>query len=128
MARKYHLFNAERKILGRLAVEIAGVLSGKRKADFTPNIDGGDWAVVINADEVRVTGNKMESKIYHYFSGYPGGITSIALKDQLEKDSRKVISQAVYGMLPKNKLRDVRMKRLLIYRNDSHPHKIDISH
>ena len=112
MNRQKHLFDAEGKILGRLATEIAKVLSGRNKIDYTPNIDGGDFVVVINADKIRVTGKKMDDKIYHRFSGYPGGISSIALKDLLKKDSRKVIQGAVYGMLPKNNLRDKMMLRL----------------
>jgi large subunit ribosomal protein L13 len=123
--RKYLLFDAEGKILGRLAAEIGRVLRGKNKTDFTPNIDGGDFAVVINSDRITVSGNKMDGKIYHRFSGYPGGVTSIKLKDQLKKDSRKIIEAAVYGMLPKNKLRDRMMKRLLIYKDSSHSHKIN---
>jgi len=126
--RKYHLFDAEGKILGRLATEIAKVLRGKNKVDFTPNVDGGDFAVVINSDKIKVTGNKMEGKVYHRYSGYPGGITSIEFKDQLEKDSRKIIQTAVYGMLSKNKLRNRMMTRLLIYKNDQHKHKIEITH
>ncbi|KKP77605.1 MAG: 50S ribosomal protein L13 [Candidatus Moranbacteria bacterium RIFOXYA12_FULL_35_19] len=123
--RKYNLFDAEKETLGRMATKIATVLRGKNKADFTPNIDGGDFAVVINSDKLQVTGNKMEGKIYHYFSGYPGGIRSVKLKDQMEKDSTKVIQSAVYGMLPKNKLRNPMMKRLLIYKDEKHPHKIN---
>ena len=123
--RKYNLFDAEKETLGRLATKIATVLRGKNKADFTPNIDGGDFAVVINSDKLQVTGNKMEGKIYHYFSGYPRGIRSVKLKDQMEKDSTKVIQSAVYGMLPKNKLRNPMMKRLLIYKDEKHPHKIN---
>ena len=126
--RKYHLFNAEGKVLGRLATEISLVLRGKGKVDFTPNVDGGDFVVVINSDKVAVTGNKKEGKIYNHFSGYPGGISSIKLKDQLIKDSTKVIQSAVYGMLCKNKLRDKMMPRLLIYKNAQHSHKIDITH
>jgi large subunit ribosomal protein L13 len=126
--RKYHLFDAKGEILGRLAVEIATVLRGKGKVDFTPNVDGGDIVVVINTDKIKVTGNKMEGKIYHHFSGYPGGITSIKLKDQIEKDSRKVIHAAVYGMLCKNKLRDRMMTRLLLFKEGEQPHKIDVTH
>lgn len=124
--RKYHLFDAEGRILGRMATEIALILRGKGKVDFTPNIDGGDFVVVINADKVGVTGKKMDGKIYNHFSGYPGGISSIKLKDQLIKDSRKVIESAVYGMLCKNKLRDKMMTRLLIYTDAQHKHKIDV--
>jgi large subunit ribosomal protein L13 len=126
--RKYHLFDAEGKTLGRLATEIATVLRGKNKVDFTPHIDAGDLAVVINSDKIKVTGNKMEGKIYYHFSGYPGGITAIKLKDQITKDSRKVIKDALWGMLPKNKLRNRMMTRLLIYKDDKHTHKIEITH
>jgi len=123
--RKYHIFNAKDAVLGRLATDIAKVLRGKNKVDFTPNIDGGDFAVVINSDELRVTGKKGEDKIYHRFSGYPGGITSIKLDDQIKKDSTRIIKSAVYHMLPKNKLRDRMITRLLIYKDENHNHKID---
>lgn len=126
--RKYHLFDAEGKTLGRLATQIATVLRGKNKVDFTPHIDGGDFAVVINSDRIVVTGNKMEGKIYHHFSGYPGGVSDINLKDQIKKDSRKVIEAAVSGMLCKNKLRDRMLTRLLIYKDAEHKHKIEITH
>lgn len=126
--RKYHLFDAEGKVFGRMATQIATVLRGKNKTDWTPHIDGGDFAVVINSDRIIATGNKMNGKIYHHFSGYPGGVTSIALKDQIKKDSRQVIRAAVYGMLPKNKLRDQMIKRLFVYKNSEHEHKIDITH
>lgn len=123
--RKYFCIDAQGKILGRLATRIATVLSGKRKVDFAPHIDGGDFVVVINTDGIVATGKKLEDKIYHRFSGYPGGITSIRLKDQMKKDSRKVIESAVYGMLPKNKLRDRMMTRLLLYKNAEHTHAIN---
>jgi len=126
--RKYHLFDASGKILGRLSTEIALILRGKNKVNFTPNIDGGDFVVVINSDKIAVTGKKMEDKIYHRFSGYPGGITSIKLKDQITKDSRKVIEHSIYNMLSKNKLRGKMMTRLLIYKDDKHSHKIDTTH
>jgi large subunit ribosomal protein L13 len=126
--RKYHLFNAEGKVLGRLATEVATILRGKNKVDFTPHIDAGDFVVITNADKIKVTGSKSEGKIYHRFSGYPGGITSTPLKDMMAKDSRKVINSAVYHMLPKNKLRDKMINRLLVYTDDTHSHKIDITH
>ena len=126
--RRYHLFDAEGKILGRLATEIALILRGKNKVDFTPHIDAGDFVVVINTDKVRVTGNKASGKIYHRYSGYPGGITSITFEDQLAKDSRKIIQGAVYGMLSKNKIRNRMMTRLLIYKDAKHNHKIEITH
>lgn len=127
--RKYHLFDAQGKVLGRLATEIAGVISGKTKVDYTPHIDGGDFVVVVNTDGIQVTGNKREDKIYHHFSGYPGGIRSIALKDQMKKDSRKVLHAAVYGMLPKNKLRDQALTRLRLYKGAEHDEKtIHVNH
>lgn len=126
--RETHLFDAQGKVFGRMATEIALILRGKNKVDFTPHIDGGDFVVVINSDGVIAKGNKMMGKIYHRYSGYPGGITSVTLKDQIKNDSRKVIQSAVYGMLSKNKLRDEMMKRLFIYKDDKHKHKIDITH
>ena len=114
--REKIIFDANGKVLGRLATEIAKVLSGRNKVDYVPNIDGGDFAVVINSDKVRVTGNKANGKMYHHFSGYPGGISSIAFKDQMKKDSRKIIKSALFGMLPKNNLRSKMMLRLKIYK------------
>ena len=115
--------------MGRLATETATLLMGKRKVNFAPHIDGGDFVVIINADKIDVTGNKREAKVYHRFSGYPGGITSITLEDQIKKDSRKVIHQAVYNMLPKNKLRDRMLTRLRVYKGAEHDHKtIHVTH
>lgn len=128
MNRKYHLFDAQDKILGRLSSEVSRFLSGKYKVDFAPHIDGGDYVVVINSDRVAVSGNKRKDKIYYHYSGYPGGIKAISFKDQLKKDSRKIIKDAIYSMLPKNKLRDNMIKRLLIYKDDKHSHKIDVMH
>lgn len=126
--RKYHLFDARGKVLGRLATEIAQWLSGRNKVDFSPHIDGGDFVVVINTDQIVVTGNKRKGKLYHHFSGYPGGITSITFEDQIKKDSRKILAAAVYGMLPKNKLRDRMTNRLLLYKTAEQPHLIHINH
>ena len=126
--RKYHLFDAQGKKIGRLATEIAMILRGKNKVDFTPHIDAGDFVVVINSDKISASGNKNEGKVYYSFSGYPGGITAKTLKEQMDKDSTKVISMAVYGMLCKNKLRDKMMKRLLVYKDANHDHKIEITH
>ncbi len=125
MERKYYQFNAQGKVLGRLATEIAEILSGKRKVDYAPNVDGGDFVVVINSDGVIVTGNKKKNKMYYRHSGYPGGLKEMTFEELLKKDSRKIIEKAVYGMLPKNKLRAEMMKRLLIYKDNEHSHKID---
>lgn len=125
MERKYYQFNAQGKVLGRLSTEIASTLYGKRKVDYLPNVDGGDFVVVTNSDGIIVTGNKRKDKKYFRHTGYIGGIKEITFEEQLKKDSRKIIERAVYGMLPKNKLRAKMMKRLLIYKNDEHKHKID---
>lgn len=125
--RRYYLFDARGKVLGRLATEITRVLSGRGKVDFTPHIDGGDFVVVINTDHLIVTGNKQEGKVYHRFSGYPGGITSITFRNQMKKDSRKILYSAVYGMLPKNKLRDKMTNRLLLYKTPEQPHLIHVT-
>lgn len=126
--RKYHLFDASTQVLGRMATEIATVLRGKNKVDFTPHVDGGDFVVVINTDQIKVTGNKMMGKVYNRYSGYPGGITATTLEKQIAKDSRKVIQDAVYGMLCKNKLRNRMMTRLLIYKDADQKHKIEVTH
>jgi len=123
MERKFYLFDAEKKPLGRMATEIAKILSGRTKIDYKPNVDGGDSVVVINSDVLKVTGNKMQGKIYHRFSGYPSGITSLSLEEMMKRDSREVVKKAVYGMLPKNKLRKKMILRLKIYKNETHPHK-----
>ncbi len=129
VSRVYHQFDAQGKVLGRLAVEVAYVLSGKRKVHYAPHIDGGDCVVVTNTDGLVVTGNKRADKIYHHFSGYPGGIKSIAFQDQAKKDSRKLFWQAVYGMLPKNKLRDRMLTRLNLYKDGQHAHQtIHVKH
>jgi large subunit ribosomal protein L13 len=128
VTRKIHQFDAGDATLGRLSVSVATILRGKNKRDFDPSIDGGDCVVVINSDQVRVTGNKKDSKIYYRFSGYPGGISSPTLSDLIKSDSRKVIEKSVYGMLPKNKLRKKMMNRLFVYKNNEHKHTIDITH
>lgn len=127
--RTVHLFDAQGKVLGRLATEIALVLSGKKKVTFTSHIDGGDSVVVINTDGIEVTGNKPNAKIYNRFSGYPGGITAISFKDQRKKDSRKLIWQAVYGMLPKNSLRAKMLTRLRLFQGAEYGKRaIDVTH
>jgi large subunit ribosomal protein L13 len=127
--RKYHHFNAQGKTLGRLATEISLVLMGKKRVDYAPHLDQGDFVVVINTDGLVVSGNKADDKIYHRFSGYPGGIHSISFRDQMKKDSRRVLHQAVYNMLPKNKLRTKMMTRLFLYQGADHKHNtIHITH
>jgi len=113
-----HTIDATDKILGRLAVEIANLLRGKHKPDFVPYLNKGDDVVVINTDKIKVTGQKLKKKIYYRHSGYPGGIKQINLEEFLKKDSREVIRKAVYGMIPKNKLRDKVIKKLKLYKKE----------
>jgi len=117
---EYIVFDAKGKILGRLAVEIAKTLSGKDKVDYTPNVGGSAWAIVINSDKVRLSGNKAKKKVYWKHSGYPGGIKSITFDDLLKKDSPRVIELAVKGMLPKNKLSREALKRLRVFKDENH--------
>jgi large subunit ribosomal protein L13 len=121
--RGWYLVNAEGKTLGRLASEIANVLRGKHKPIYTPHLDCGDYVIVVNADKVRVTGRKLDQKVYYRHSGYPGGIKSISLKDQLQKHPERVLEAAVRGMLPKNPLGRKMLKKLKVYAGDSHPHQ-----
>jgi large subunit ribosomal protein L13 len=127
--RATHLFDAQGQVLGRLATDIVKVLSGKGKTTYSPHIDAGDIVIVTNTDGIEVTGNKRDDKLYHRFSGYPGGITSISFKDQREKDSTKLIWQAVYGMLPKNSLRARMLTRLRLFKGAEYGNrKIDVTH
>ena len=120
--RGWHLFDAQDKILGRLSTQIAQLLIGKDKPYFAPNLDCGDYVVVINAAQIKVTGKKADQKKYYRHSGYPGGFREITFKKQMERDPRKIIYQAVSRMLPKNKLRAKRLVRLKIFVNEKHPY------
>jgi len=115
--------NAEGKTLGRLAAEIAKVLRGKHKPIYTPHLDCGDYVIVVNAEKVRVTGRKLDQKMYCRHSGYPGGIKSISLRNQLQKHPGRVLQAAVRGMLPRNPLGRKMLKKLKVYAGGSHPHQ-----
>jgi large subunit ribosomal protein L13 len=121
--KKWYLIDAENKVLGRLATEIAKILRGKNKVYFSPDVECGDNVIVINAEKVRLTGNKIEDKIYRWHTGYPGGLKERTAKMMLEKKPEFLIYHAVKGMLPKNKLRDKLLKNLKIYKGASHPHQ-----
>jgi large subunit ribosomal protein L13 len=118
--RNWHIVDAKDMVLGRVSSQICTLLQGKHKANYAPYVDCGDNVVVINAKQVRVTGSKLTSKIYDTYSGYPGGRKEITLKDLLAKSTDKVFRSALMGMLPKNKLRDVRIARLHIFDTDVH--------
>ena len=123
LEREWFLVNAEGKTLGRLASEIAQVLRGKHKPIYTPHLDCGDYVIVVNAEKVRVTGRKLDQKMYYRHTGYPGGIKSISLRNQLQKHPERVLQAAVRGMLPKNRLGRKMLKKLKVYAGDSHPHQ-----
>ena len=120
--RDWFVIDATDKVLGRLASEVAVRLRGKHKPEYTPHIDTGDHIVVVNADKVRVTGTKMDNKIYHRHTGYPGGIKSVVLKDLLERHPERVVETAVKGMLPKNPLGRAMFKKLHVYAGAEHKH------
>ena len=116
------LVDASGKTLGRLATQIADILRGKRKPEYTPHIDTGDFVVVINARDIAVTGNKREQKRYYRHSGYPGGLRSRTLGEQLERRPEEVIRRAVRGMLPRNRLARRQITKLKVYAGPDHPH------
>ena len=122
-SRDWVVFDASGKILGRFATKIADKLRGKDKPTFTPHVDGGDFVVVINADKVKVTGNKAEQKKYYKHSLYPGGLKEKSYKEVLESTPERIIENAVKGMLPKNKLGKSIIKKLKVYSGSEHPHK-----
>jgi large subunit ribosomal protein L13 len=121
--QKWYLIDCSDQTLGRLSVKVANILRGKNKPEFTPNSDVGDFVVLVNAKNLKVTGSKREDKIYYRHTGYPGGIKQINFKDLLEKDPEKVIKLAVKGMLPKNKLNRQIIKKLKVYAGEEHPHE-----
>ena len=120
--REWHLVDATDKTLGRLASEVAFRLRGKHKPTYTPHVDTGDHIVIVNADKVKVTGKKMEDKIYHHHTGYIGNLKSIPLGDLMAKHPTRAIESAVKGMLPKNKLGRAMYKKLHVYAGPEHPH------
>lgn len=121
--RDWYLVDAEGKTLGRLASEIARRLKGKHKPIFTPHVDTGDYIVVVNAEKVAVTGNKMKDKMYHHHTGYVGNLKSISLEKQLQKAPERVLETAVKGMLPRNPLGRAMMKKLRIFAGPEHTHQ-----
>lgn len=120
--KKWYVVDAQGKTLGRLASEIVTILRGKHKPIYTPHIDCGDYVIVVNAEKVRVTGLKLDQKVYYRHSGYPGGLKMVTLRDQLKKFPERVIETAVKGMLPKNRLGRRMHKKLKVYAGPNHPH------
>ncbi len=120
--REWHVIDASDKVLGRLSTQVAKLLIGKHKPIFSPHLDTGDFVVVINAEKVRVTGNKAKQKVYYRHSGYPGGLKSINLEKMMQTHPTRVIEHAVKGMLPHNRLGAKMFKKLRVYVGDTHPH------
>lgn len=123
VTRDWYLVNVEEKVLGRVATQIANILRGKNKAVFTPSVDTGDFVIVVNAEKIALTGNKMADKVYYSHSGFPGGIKSITAGKLIDKKPEDLIRKAVKGMLPKNKLARHMLSKLKIYTGSEHPHK-----
>jgi len=123
LQKDWYVVDLEDKVLGRAATEIARVLRGKHKAIYTPSVDTGDFVIVLNAEKVRLTGNKLAQKKYYRHSGYTGGLTTITADKMLEKAPEELIKKAVKGMLPKNKLGRQMFKKLKVYCGADHPHQ-----
>ncbi|MCX7880930.1 MAG: 50S ribosomal protein L13 [Patescibacteria group bacterium] len=127
--REWYLVDVKNQILGRVAGKISQLLQGKHKKNYVPYLDMGDYVVVVNAKEIKITGKKEKTKVYTRYSGYPGGLKEIPFQRVLKEKPEEIIKHAVSGMLPKNKLRDKRLKRLFIFTDEKHPYqkKIKIS-
>ena len=123
LQKDWFVVDLEDKVLGRAATEIARVLRGKHKAIYTPSVDTGDFVIVLNAEKIRLTGNKLSQKMYYRHSGYTGGLTTIPAGKMLEKTPEELIKRAVKGMLPKNKLGRQMFKKLKVYCGADHPHQ-----
>jgi large subunit ribosomal protein L13 len=121
--KKWHVIDADGMVAGRLASRVSMVLRGKDKPVYTPHVDTGDFVIIINADKVRLTGNKLEQKAYYRHSGYPGGLKKVLAKDLMKDSPEKIIISAVKGMLPKNKLGRRQLSKLKVYSGPDHPHK-----
>lgn len=121
--RKWHIIDAEGEVVGRLSSKVAAVLRGKHKASYTPHVDTGDYVIIINAEKIRFTGNKLYQKEYQRYSGYPGGQRSRTAKEMLDKKPIGVLEASVRGMLPKNRLGRAMFKKLFVYEGAEHPHE-----
>jgi len=120
--RSWFVVDAEDAVLGRLSTRVASILRGKHKPEFTPNLDAGDFVIVVNAEKVRVTGGKERQKLYYRHSRYPGGIRSLAFHEMIERHPERVIQLAVRGMMPKNALGKRMLRKLRVYAGPDHPH------
>ena len=123
ISRRWLLIDAKDQVVGRLAVTIANILRGKHRPEYTPHIDSGEYVIVINAEKVRFTGKKMQTKTYHWYTRYPGGLKEATAKEWLEKHPDRILTQAVKRMVPRNRLGRAMMTKLKIYAGPQHPHQ-----
>lgn len=127
VAGEWHLIDANNKVLGRLANDVAKLLSGKHRTDWIPNKVAPVFVVVINTDKVALTGRKEDQKTYYSYSGYPGGISHRTVREQRARDSRFIVREAISGMLPKNNSRAEKLRHLKLYKNNEHPHEAQLN-
>lgn len=120
--RKWYVVDAEGQTLGRLATEVARVLSGKHKPEYTPFIDSGDYVIIVNAEKVKLSGKKMDQKVYRHHSGYPGGLKQVSFREMRQKHPERILEKAIKGMLPKNKLGRQMYRKLKVYAGPDHKH------
>ena len=123
VVHKWYIVDAENQVLGRLASEVAKILRGKHKPLYTPHVDTGDYVIIINADKVVLTGNKWSQKLYHWHTGYPGGLRQTTAEKLRQRRPERIVEYAVRGMLPKTKLGRAMLRKLKVYAADTHPHK-----
>jgi large subunit ribosomal protein L13 len=120
--KDWYVIDAKDKVLGRLCSNVANILRGKHKPSFTPNVDAGDFVIILNASKIKVTGKKEENKTYEHYTGFPGGLRSKKFSDLRQNHSEQIIENAIKGMLPKSKLGRAMIKKLKVYAGDTHPH------
>ena len=123
VVHKWYIVDAENQVLGRLASEVAKILRGKHKPLYTPHVDTGDYVIIINADKVVLTGNKWSQKLYHWHTGYPGGLRQTTAEKLRQRQPERIVEYAVRGMLPKTKLGRAMLRKLKVYAADTHPHR-----
>lgn len=122
VSRKWYVIDAENKVLGRLASEVAKILRGKHKPVYTPHVDTGDYVIIVNADKIALTGNKWTQKLYRWHTGYPGGFREVAAEKMRQRRPERIVELAVRGMLPKTKLGRAMFRKLKVYTTATHPH------
>jgi large subunit ribosomal protein L13 len=123
VAQKWYVVDAEDAVLGRLAVKIASQIRGKNKTIYTPNTDTGDFVIVINAEKIKLTGRKLDNKVYYRHSGYPGGLRAETARERMKRCPEKIITDAVWGMIPKGRLGRAMLRKLKVYKGSEHPHE-----